>query len=144
MSTGFTDADKKAALIHQDLFDFKQSAKFAHHNLEHVKIHDLGLKQSLVKYEGTISQLGHKMQAIQGKKRLWSKTKKWMELMSSDSEVTMLRNQLKQHTREMTEKFTLVMLERMKQDVKAVDRCTSAPRIQQERPSVGHALATIL
>jgi hypothetical protein len=120
MSTGFKDADKTAALIHEDLFNFKQSAKFAHHNLEHVKIDDLGLRQSLVKYEGTIAQLGHKMQAIQGKKRLWSQTKKWMKLMSSDSEVTMLRNQLKQHTSELTEKFTLVMLERMKQDVKEI------------------------
>ena len=111
MSTGFKDADGKAALIHQDLFNFKQSAKFAHHKLEHVKVDDLGLKQCLVKYEGSIAQLGHKMQAIQGSKRLWGKTKKWMELMSSDSEVTMLRQQLKQHTSELTEKFTLVMLQ---------------------------------
>jgi hypothetical protein len=120
MSTGFKDADGKAALIHQDLLNFKQSAKFAYHNLEHVKVDDLGLKQCLVKYEGSIAQLGHKMQAIQGRKRLWGKTKKWMELMSSDSEVTMLRQQLKQHTSELTEKFTLVMLQEIKGDVKEI------------------------
>lgn len=120
MSTGFKDADGKAALIHQELFNFKQSAKFAHHNLDHLKVDDLGLKQSLVKYEGSISQLGHKMQAIQGKKRLWGQTKKWMALMSNDSEVTMLRHQLKQHTTELTEKFTLTMLKGIKEDVKEI------------------------
>lgn len=120
MTTGFKDTDKKAALIHQDLFNFKQSAKFAHHNLGHVQIDDLGLKQSLVKYEDTIAQLGQKMQKIQSKKRLWNKAKKWIELMSNDSEVTMLRGQLKQHTSELTEKFTLAMLERMKHDVTGI------------------------
>lgn len=53
---------------------------------------DLGLKQSLMKYEGSISQLGQKMQAIQGKKRLWGQTKKRTALMSNDSEATVLRH----------------------------------------------------
>jgi hypothetical protein len=120
MSTGFKDAEGKAALIHQDLYNFKQSAKFAHHNLKHLKVDSLGLEQCLVKYEGTIAQLGQKMQAIQGRKRLWGMTKEWMELMWSDSEVMMLREQLRQHTSELTEKFTLVMLQEIKGDVQEI------------------------
>jgi hypothetical protein len=124
MSTGFKDADGKAKLIHEDLYNFKLGAKFAHNNLDHLKVDDLGLKQCLVKYEVSIAQLGHKMQAIHGKKRLWGQTKKWMELMSSDSEVAMLRQHLKQHlkqhTSELTEKFTLAMLQEIKGDVKEI------------------------
>jgi hypothetical protein len=120
MSTGFKDADGKAALIHQELFNFKQSAKFANHNLSHVQVDDLGLKQSLSKYEDSISQLGYKMQTIQAKKKLIGRTKMWMKLMSSDSEVNMLRQQLEKHTGELMGKFTVVMLKEIKGDVKEI------------------------
>jgi hypothetical protein len=70
MSTGFKDANGEAALIRRELFNFKQSAKFAHNNLKHLRVDDIGLQQSLLKYESSISQLGHKMQAIHGRKRL--------------------------------------------------------------------------
>jgi hypothetical protein len=120
MSTGFKDADGKAALIHQELFNFKQSAKFANHNLNHTQVHDVGLKQSLLKYEDSISQLGYKMQAIQAKKKLIGRTKMWMKLMSSDSEVNMLRQQLEKHTGELMGKFTVVMLKEIKGDVKEI------------------------
>lgn len=121
MSTGFKDANGEAALIRRELFNFKQSAKFAHNNLKHLRVDDIGLQQSLLKYESSISQLGHEMQAIHGRKRPWGQTKNWMKLMSKDSEVTMLRHQLKQHTSELAEKFTLVTLKEIRDAVKEIE-----------------------
>jgi hypothetical protein len=117
MRTGFKDADGKAALIHRELVDFKQSAEFAHHNLSYVQVDDLGLKQSLSKYEDSISQLDHRMRTIQAKKKLLGRTEMWMKLMSSDNDVNMLRRQLEKHTSELMWKFTVVMLKEIKGDV---------------------------
>lgn len=122
MATGFKDLDGKIGLINKELKDFKESAKFAHLNLDHYQIDDLGLKQALCRYESTISQLGRKMQKIHGKKKLWGKTKMWMQLMKSDSEVAMLREQLRQHTRELLTKFTAAALVQIKKDVKEIKR----------------------
>jgi uncharacterized protein YoxC len=112
MSTGFKDADGKAALIHQELSNFKQCAKFANHNLNHTQVDDVGLEH--------IWQLGHKMQTIQAEKMLFGKTEMWMKLMSSDSDVNMLREQLQKHTSELMGKFTVVMLKEINGDVKEI------------------------
>lgn len=122
MATGFNDMDGKIGRINRELKDFKESAKFAHLNLDHYQIDDLGLKQVLCQYESTISQLGRKMQKIHGRKWLWGKTKMWMQLMKSDSEVAMLREQLRQHTRELLTKFTAAALAHIKKDVKEIKK----------------------
>jgi plasmid rolling circle replication initiator protein Rep len=117
MRTGFKDADGKAALVHQELVGFKQSAEFAYHNLSYIQADDVGLKQSLLKYEDSISQLGHKMQTIQAKKKLLGRTEMWMKLMSRDSDVNMLRRQLEKYTSGLMWKFTVVVLKEIKGDV---------------------------
>jgi uncharacterized phage infection (PIP) family protein YhgE len=124
MSTGFKDTDGTAARIHNELSSFKQSAKAARNNLSDLKIDNLDLEQALLQYEDTVTQLRYKMQIIQSKTKLVGRTKMWMELMSSDSEVTMLRRQLRQHTRDLTQNFTLVMLKGLTGDVREIKTVT--------------------
>jgi hypothetical protein len=50
MSRGFKDANGEAALIHEELSSFKQSAKFASENLKRLRVDDLGLEQSIWRY----------------------------------------------------------------------------------------------
>jgi hypothetical protein len=122
MSRGFKDVDGTAARIHNELSSFKQSAKAARNNLKDLKIDNLDLKQALLEYEHTVAQLHRKMQVIQSKKQLVGRTKMWMELMSSDSEVTMLRRQLKRHTSELSKNFTLVELKGIREYQKRAHR----------------------
>jgi hypothetical protein len=124
MSTGFKDTDGTAARIHNELSSFKQSAKAARNNLNDLRIDNLDLKQALLQYEDTVTQLRYKMQIIQSKTKLVGRTKMWMELMSSDSEVTMLRRQLRQHTRDLTQNFNLVMLKGLTGDVREIKTVT--------------------
>lgn len=121
MATGLNDLDGKIGLISKELKDFKGSAKFAQLNLHHYQVDNLGLKQSLCQYESTISHLGRKMQKIHGKKKLWDKTKMRMQLTKSDSEVAMLREELRKHTQELLTKFTATALVQIKKDVKEIE-----------------------
>jgi len=120
MASGFKDLDGKVALVHTDLYSFEQNARVAHQNLERVKVDDLGLTQLLSRYKSTITKLRGKMEKINHKKKLWGKTKMWMQLMKSDSEVLMLREQLRRHSGELLHKFTVTTLLQVKQDVKAI------------------------
>jgi hypothetical protein len=122
MSRGFEDANGEAALIHEELSSFKQSAKFASENLKRLRVDDLGLEQSIWRYQGSITKLVLKMEAIESRKKLIGQTRMWMELMSTDSEVTKLRGTLRRHTRELAANFTLSMLDETWRDGKKTRR----------------------
>jgi hypothetical protein len=62
------------------------------------------------------------MEAIESRKKLIGQTRMWMELMSTDSEVTKLRGTLRRHTRELAANFTLSMLDETWRDGKKTRR----------------------